>query len=86
MAPDSHPKFKSYLLVEGRTMPLTSALVKKFSPTSGGRMNQATQECLRQNPKSSYLRVDERTKSLTSALDKIPCLPTYGWSDDPSHS
>ena len=51
----------------------------------GGRMNQATYECLSQNSKFSYLLVDGRTKSLTNALVKILSLPTYGWMDEPSY-
>ena len=61
----------SYLWVNRRTKPLTNALVKNLSPPTGGRMNQATHECLGQKSKSSYLRVDEQTKPLTSALVKI---------------
>ena len=55
-----------------------------FLPT-GGRMNQVTHKCFGQNSMSSYLRVDGRTKSPTSALVRILCLPTYGWIDEPSH-
>ena len=60
----------SYLWVDGRTKPLTSALVKNLSPPMGGWTNQATHECLGQKSKSSYLRVDERTKPLASVLVK----------------
>ena len=51
----------------------------------GGRTNQATHMCLGQNSKSSYVRVDGRTKSPTSALVRILSLPTYAWMDGPSH-
>ena len=37
-------------------------------------MNQATYECLGQEFKSSYLRVDEQTKPLMSALYKSSYL------------
>ena len=51
----------------------------------GEMMNQATHECLGQNSKSSYLRVDGRTKSPTNVLVKILSLPTYEWTDKPKH-
>ena len=46
-------------------------------------MNQGTHECLGQNSNYSYLRVDGRTESFTSALDKSLSLPTYGWTNKP---
>ena len=49
-----------------------------------GRTNQATNKCLGTKFKSFYLRVEGRTKSLTSALVEI-LSPTYGWKDEPSH-
>ena len=70
--------------MEGRTKPLTSALVKVFL-LAGGRVNQVIDKCVRQNSKSSYLRVEGQTKPLMSALDKILSLLTYGWKDEPSH-
>ena len=51
----------------------------------GEMMNQATHKCLGQNSKSSYLRVDGRTKSPTNVLVKILSLPTYEWTDKPKH-
>ena len=48
-------------------------------------MNQVTHECLGQNSKSSYLLVEGRIKPLTSVLDKILVIPTYGWTNELSH-
>ena len=80
-------KFKSYyLLVEGRTKSLTSALVLNLSrPTYGRRTNQVTHKCLGTKFKSYYLLVEGQTKSLTSALVQNLSLPTFGWKDEPSH-
>ena len=52
----------------------------------GGRTNQATSKCLGTKFKSFYLRVEGRTKSLTSALVKNLSPSTYGWKDEPSHT
>ena len=43
----------------------------KVLQTTGGRTNQATSKCLGTKFKSFYLRVEGRTKSLTSVLVKI---------------
>ena len=71
----------SYLWVDGRTKPFTSALVKNLSPPTGGQMNQATHECLGQKSKSSYLQVDGCTKPFTSALVKN-FKSSYLWVDE----
>ena len=46
-------------------------------------MNQATYECLGQEFKSSYLRVDEQTKPPMSALYKSSYLQMDRWTKPP---
>ena len=49
-------------------------------------MNQVTHECLGENFKSSYLRVEGPTKSPTNAWVQNLSPSTYEWKDEPGHS
>ena len=48
-------------------------------------MNQVTYECLGENFKPYYLRVEGRTKPPTSVLVQNLSPSTYEWKDEPSH-
>ena len=52
----------------------------------GGRTNQVTHECLGENFKSYYLRVEGLTKPPASALVQNLSTSIYGGKDEPSHS